>query len=173
MIKSVESYIKYLNGIRRRTLTFARAIPADQIEWSPQEDEFSFGDILRHLAAVEKITIYAVVYKRWQAYPGHSPDLAHTLEEIISYLEATHAEAIKLLRALPDSELQQPRTALAGRPLKAWRLLMSIVEHEIHHRSQLASYLTILGVAPPQIFGLEVDDVVAMSKKLANENRTR
>lgn len=170
MIQSVESYIKYFGGIRRRTLTFAQVIPADQISWSPRENEFTFGDILRHLAAVEKITIHAVVNKQWEAYPGHAKVLAHELNEIIEHLETTHSEAMNMLQTLPDSELQQPRIALAGRPLKAWRLLMSIIEHEIHHRSQLASYLAMLGVAPPQIFGLQVDDVVAMSTKLAGDH---
>lgn len=169
MIQSVESYIKYVGGIRRRTLVFAQAIPADQIEWAPQEDAFTFGDILRHLAAVENMTICAVINRRWEVYPGHGQDLAHGLDEIIPYLERTHADAMNTLRTLPDSELQQPRTALGGRSLSAWRLLMSIIEHEIHHRSQLASYLTMLGVTPPQIFGLGVDDVVAMSAQLSGD----
>jgi uncharacterized damage-inducible protein DinB len=170
MIRSVESYIEYFNGIRRRTLTFAHAIPADRVDWSPRENEFAFGDILRHLAAVEKMTINAVVNKKWKAYPGHARDLAHELKDIIGYLETTHAEATNLLRTLSDAELQQPRPALAGPPLKAWRLLMSIIEHEIHHRSQLAGYLTMLGVTPPQIFGLEVDDVIVMSTRLAGDH---
>jgi uncharacterized damage-inducible protein DinB len=139
----------------------------EQIDWSPQTGEFTCGDILRHLAAVEKITVDAVVSRQWAAYPGHDQDLAQGLDEIIHYLALTHAEAMSLLRALPKSELNQPRTALTGRPLKAWRLLMSVIEHEVHHRSQLASYLTIMGVEPPQIFGLEVDDVVMLSAKLA------
>jgi uncharacterized damage-inducible protein DinB len=170
VIRSVVSYIEYFNGIRRRTLTFAHAIPADRVNWSPQGNEFTFGDILRHLAAVEKITIYAVVNKKWKAYPGHAQDLARELQDIVEYLETTHAEATNMLRTLSDTELQQPRTALAGPPLKAWRLLMSIIEHEIHHRSQLASYLTMLEVTPPQIFGLEVDDVIAMSTRLADDH---
>jgi uncharacterized damage-inducible protein DinB len=169
MIQTVESYIQYFNGIRRRTLAFAQAIPADRVNWSPRENEFTSGDILRHLAAVEKITVYAVVNKKWRAYPGHAQDLACEMKEILGYLDATHTEAMISLRTLPDTELQEPRIALAGPPLKAWRLLMSIIEHEVHHRSQLASYLTTLAVTPPQIFGLEVDDVIATSTRLAGE----
>lgn len=170
MINDVESFIAYFNGIRRRTLTFAQAIPSDQINWSPEKDAFTFGDILRHLAAVEKITVSAVVDERWQAYPGHSSDVAQDPNEIIGYLEATHDAAMQMLRTMPDSELQSPRTALTGQTLRAWRLLMSIIEHEIHHRSQLASYLTMLGIRPPQIFGLGVEDVAAMSNKLAGDH---
>ena len=169
MIQNVESFVKYFDGIRRRTLTFVRAIPADRIDWSPQAGEFTLGDLVRHIAAIEQITVYAVVHDRWKAYPGHGSSLAVDLEQVIAYLEATHAEAVGLLQTLPDGELQQPRTSLAKRPLKAWRLLMSIVEHEVHHRSQIASYLETLGQIPPQIFGLGVDDVASISANLARE----
>lgn len=38
---------------------------------------------------------------------------------------------------------------------------MALVEHEVHHRSQLAVYLTLLGVEPPQVYGLGIEDVIA------------
>jgi uncharacterized damage-inducible protein DinB len=40
---------------------------------------------------------------------------------------------------------------------------MAMIEHEIHHRSQLAVYLSLLGVEPPQIYGLGVEDVIALA----------
>jgi uncharacterized damage-inducible protein DinB len=171
MIKSVESYIRYFDGIRRRTLNFARAIPPDKIDWAPAEDEFSLGDILRHLAGIEAITIHAVVKGVWQTYPGHDSSLAHDLDEILSLLEETHTNTMSMLRGLPDAELAQPRPAITGEPTKAWGLLMAIIEHEIHHRSQLASYLTMLGIEPPQIYGLGVEDVATLSAQQAESNR--
>ena len=167
MIRDIHSFIRYFDGVRRRTLAFARAIPAERIDWAPRDDEFSFGDLLRHLAAIEKISVQAVVSGRWGAYPGHGPRLAPDLESAIAYLDATHAEAVELLAGLPDETLDQPRQALTGQPLKAWRLLMAMLEHEIHHRSQIASYLATLDVEPPQIYGLHVDDVVALSACLS------
>ena len=170
MIKDTNSFIYYFDGIRRRTLNFAQAIPEGFIDWSPREGAFTCGDILRHMAAVETITIHTVVRDQWQAYPGHEQDLANTRDGIILYLSETHTESMKLLHTLPDDELNQLRPAITGRPIKAWQLLMSVVEHEIHHRSQLASYLEMMGIEPPQIFGLQVDDVAVLSKKLARDH---
>ncbi len=167
MIQSVENFIRYFDGIHQRTLNFAQAIPPDKIDWSPQEDEFSYGDILRHLAAIEKITVSAGVDGQWESYPGHGRNLAGSLDEVVGYIETIHTEAMDRLRALPDEQLNQPRPSITGRPLKAWRLLMAVVEHEIHHRSQIASYLAFMGIEAPQIYGLEVDDVIVMSAKLA------
>lgn len=170
MIKDIDSFIDYFDSIRRRTLNFAQAIPEGFIDWSPKEDTFTCGDILRHLVAVETITIHTVVQDQWQAYPGHDKSLAGNPEEIIHYLEAIHADSMSMLRTLPDTALNLPRPAITGRPVKAWQLLMSVIEHEVHHRSQLSSYLEMMGANPPQIFGLHVDDVAALSKKLANDH---
>lgn len=165
MIQSVESFIRYFTGIRRRTVTFAQAVPAKQIDWSPKAGEFTCGDILRHLVAIEAMTVQVVVTGEWPPYPGHDPSLAARLEEVIAYLHSSHIQAMAQLATLPDAELLQPRPAVDGRPLKAWRLLMAMLEHEVHHRSQLASYLFLMGVEPPQIFGLQVQDVIDLTSR--------
>ena len=165
MIQSVESFIRYFTGIRRRTVTFAQAIPADQIDWSPREGEFTCGEILRHLVAIETMTVQVVVDGEWPPYPGHDRSLAARLEEVIATLHSSHVQAMAQLATLPDAELGQPRPAIDRRPLKAWRLLMAMLEHEVHHRSQLASYLFLMGVEPPQIFGLHVQDVIDFSSQ--------
>jgi uncharacterized damage-inducible protein DinB len=165
MIQNVESFIRYFTGIRRRTVTFAQAIPARQIDWSPKAGEFTCGDILRHLAAIETMTVQVVVAGDWPPYPGHDRSLAGRLEEVIAYVHSNHVQAMAQLATLPDPELLQPRPAIDGRPLKAWRLLMAMIEHEVHHRSQLASYLFLMGVEPPQIFGLDVQDVIDLSNR--------
>jgi len=51
--------------------------------------------------------------------------------------------------------------------VRAWRLLLAMVEHEVHHRSQLASYLTWMGLEAPDIFGLGVEDVERLTASTA------
>ena len=36
---------------------------------------------------------------------------------------------------------------------------MAMAEHEVHHRSQVSQYLVALGVEPPQVFGLKIEQV--------------
>jgi uncharacterized damage-inducible protein DinB len=45
-----------------------------------------------------------------------------------------------------------------------------MTEHEVHHRSQLASYLTWMGVEPPDIFGLGVEDVERLTAQAAGRS---
>lgn len=164
MIQSVEAFTKYFDGIRRRTTNYIQAIPDNQVDWSPKAEELSCGDIVRHLAAAEKMFVGAAARGRWH-YPGHDQSLASSLDQVMAHLETCHAEAMSTLRTLSDTDLVQLRPTLNGPPVKAWRLLMAMVEHEVHHRSQLAVYLALLGAEPPQIYGLEIDEVIALSSK--------
>ena len=160
MISDIPSFIGYFDGVRRRTGNYLRTLPPDRIDWAPRAGEFTCGDLIRHLAAGEQMFVGTVVNARW-AYPGHAGTPGDTLAGLLTALEQGHATAMAQLRGLPDSVLREPRPTLDGPPLKAWRLLMAMVEHEIHHRSQLAMYLTLLGVTPPHIYGLGVEDVIA------------
>ncbi len=160
MIHSVQGFIDYFSSVRKRTLRYARVVPGDRVNWSPQEGEFTCADILRHIASGEKMFVGVVTQGKWK-YDGHGGD-QRSLDELIAHLEQTHGEAMNALRSLPDSELDQSRPALEGNTqVKVWRWLMAMTEHEIHHRSQLAMYLLLLGITPPHIYGLGVEDLMA------------
>lgn len=162
MIQSVNAFVDYFEGIRRRTLNYIHAIPADRVDWSPRIGELTCGDLARHLAAGEIMFAGVVAEGRW-TYVGHDRSLAGGLDEILTYLQSSHTEAIKMLRRVDDSILTDPRPALKGPPVKTWRWLLAMVEHEVHHRSQLATYLSLMGIEPPQIYGLGIEDIVALT----------
>jgi uncharacterized damage-inducible protein DinB len=163
MIGSIADFIKYFESVRRRTMNYVRVVPAERLDWAPKGGEFTCGDILRHLIASEKMFTRVVMEGRWH-YDGHETREEQSLDDLIALLESTHVEAVQALGGLPDQELKAPRNGPGGQPLKAWRWLMAMAEHEIHHRSQLAVYLSLMGVQPPHIFGLGVEDLIAISE---------
>jgi len=162
MIQTVQSFIEYFESIRRRTMNLLRALPPEQMDWAPRVGELTCGDIVRHLAASEQMFVGVVTEGRWR-YAGHDRNLAATYATAIAHLEATHADALNALRAVNDAQLYEPRPALKGQPVKLWRWLMALVEHEVHHRSQLAAYLALMGAQPPQVFGLTIEEIIAQA----------
>lgn len=164
MIGSVEEFIGYLESVRRRTISYIRTIPDDRADWAPRPGELTFGDLIRHLAASEQMFCGVAVAGRW-SYPGHERQLGPSITEALAYLEAAHTSAVAALASLQPSELDATRPAIDGRPIKVWRVLMLQIEHEIHHRSQIASYLSAIGVEPPQIYGLPLEQVAAMAPR--------
>ena len=123
---------------------------------------------MRHLAACEVMFVGAVVEGAWR-YPGHDRETAPTLEAALVHLDSCHARAVEQLRTLADGTLHDTRPPLepGARPVRAWRLLLAMTEHEVHHRSQLASYLTWMGVEAPDVFGLGVEDVERLTAHAA------
>jgi uncharacterized damage-inducible protein DinB len=171
VIASAAEFADYFDGVRRRTVGFFRMIPADRADWAPKAGEYTCGDIVRHVAACERMFVGAVVDGQWR-YPGHDRALAPTLEAALADLDAGHAACDARLRALDAGALATPRPALEpdARPVRAWRLLLAMAEHEVHHRSQLASYLTWMGLEAPDIFGLGVEDVERLTAAAAGRS---
>jgi uncharacterized damage-inducible protein DinB len=163
MIASVTSFLSYFESVRRRTLMFCQAVPDDQIDWAPRAGEFTCGDIVRHLAAAEQMFVTVAITGRW-SYPGHERSLGPDLPAALAYLSASHTSAVAALGTMRDSDLAEQREGVGGRPIAVWRVLMLMVEHEAHHRSQIGSYLSLIGLESPQLYGLHLEEVIAYSE---------
>jgi uncharacterized damage-inducible protein DinB len=159
VIASMREFTEYFDGVRRRTVGFFRTIPADMIDWAPKDGEYTCGDIVRHVAASESMFAAVVADGAWR-YDGHARELGVTLAETLALLDGRHAVATQALAKAGDAALTRLRPALEP---GGWRVLMAMCEHEVHHRSQLASYLTLMGVDAPDIFGLGVEDVARLT----------
>ena len=172
MIASVPAFTEYWDGVRRRTVGFFRMIPSDMIDWAPRAGEYTCGDIVRHVATSESMFTGVVAAAVWR-YDGHGRTLGASLEQGLALLEARHAAALRVLANAGDAALAAARPPLepGGRPIRGWRVLMAMCEHEVHHRSQLASYLTLMGVDAPDIFGLGVEDVVRLTAAEAGRSQ--
>src|SRR5688572_13122066 len=48
-------FLRYFENIRGRTTRVIECIPRDHFEWRPQDGMFSFADLVRHLAATERL----------------------------------------------------------------------------------------------------------------------
>jgi uncharacterized damage-inducible protein DinB len=159
-----DDFLKYFDSVRRRTMRVAACIPADQIEWRPAHDAFSFGDLLRHLAGIERWMFAENAAGREARYPGHGRELAEGKHDVLAHLERMHAEAMAIFSALTDEDLERAAMTPAGVPLTTWKWLRAMVEHEAHHRGQIYSMLRLIGVPTPPLYGLTEPDVIARSR---------
>jgi uncharacterized damage-inducible protein DinB len=162
MLQSITEFADYFGGIRRRTMNYVRTIPEDQLDWAPDEGEYTCRDIVRHMMATEHMYIQLLRDGEWR-YPGHTEAEPTTLPALIAQMDASHQTASATLRLFPDTILHEKRPSFLADapPVTGWRWLMAMVEHEVHHRSQLATYLHLLNVHPPQIFGVTVEELIA------------
>ncbi len=155
---TVDQFVSYLDGIRKRTLMYVDAIPESLFHWRPAEDKFTIAELVRHLGSTE-VMFYRVCKSGEWIYPGHGDDKGKTLAEACEYLNRCHQTVLDGLRQFDERDLKKKVPTMAGHEVSAWRILFALTEHEIHHRGQLTAYLQGNGIHPPQIFGLRIEQV--------------
>jgi uncharacterized damage-inducible protein DinB len=156
---SAEAFLKYYASIRRRTKRVIACIPPDQVEWRPKRDRFSFGDQIRHIAATERYMFAENVQHLPARYHGCSNALADGYDQTVDFMDRLHQESIDIFQNLtPQDMLAKCRTP-GNTELAIWKWLRAMIEHEIHHRSQMYVYLGLLDIEVPQLFGLSAEEL--------------
>ena len=54
MNETIEPFLDYFERVRERTRRVILCVPPEQLEWTHKEGAFTFGDLIRHLGAIER-----------------------------------------------------------------------------------------------------------------------
>jgi uncharacterized damage-inducible protein DinB len=162
-MSDLPTFLDHLASVHARTRRVAVLVPPADIEWAPAPGRMTFGEIVRHLAGIERWMYAETVSGRPSRFPGHGRELADGLEAVIAYYDRLHAESLEIFRALPEGRMAEKCTTPAGTPITVWKWLRLLVEHEAHHRGQLYLMLGMRGVAVPQLYGMTAEEVRARS----------
>lgn len=169
LIPDIDTFLDYFGSVRARTVRVVRCIPPESIEWTPRAGRWTLGDLVRHLAGIERWMFAENALGRPSRYPGHGRELADGCEQVLAYLDRMHQDAVAVLAALTPADLARKVATPAGTPITAWKWLRAMVEHEIHHRGQIYLYLGLLGVPTPRLYGLTSEEVRARSEPQEQE----
>jgi len=163
-IHSIPIFLDYLASVHARTRRVVLCIPPDDLEWTPAPGKFSFGDIVRHLATIERYMYAETVHGRPSKYPGHERTLADGFDATLAFYDRLHAESRELFDQLDADALERKCNTPAGTPITTWKWLRAMFEHESHHRGQLYLMLALRGVKTPPMYGLTSEEVRALSQ---------
>ena len=163
-IQSIAPFLKYYGRIRQRTERIISYIPEEHLEWTYREGKFTFGDLIRHIACIERDMYAENAQFLPSKYAGCGRDLADGYENVLSFFREKHAETLEILGKLSDEDLQKKTVTPGGAEITLWKWLRAMVEHEIHHRGQIYLYLGILGLPTPPLYGLTAEEVQERSK---------
>ena len=164
-IQNLSVFLDYLDKVHQRTMRVARCIPADKLDWTFREGAFTLGDLVRHMAAIERYMFGETIQNKPSRYDGCGKELADGYEAVIMFMERMHRETVEIISGLSPEQLNGKCLTPGGAPLPVWKWLRSMVEHEIHHRGQIYIYLSMLGVSTPPLYGLTSEQVRDRSLK--------
>jgi uncharacterized damage-inducible protein DinB len=153
----------YWEKVRQRTLKVIACIPQEKFDWRYAEGKFSFADIIRHLATIERYMYAENVQLKPSRYPGHGAELAAGPENVMAFFHRLHQESVAIFSRLSAEDLQKKCVTPGGTSITVWKWLRAMVEHEAHHRAQIYIYLGLLGISTPPIYGLTSEEVKARS----------
>ena len=162
-IRSTRQFLEYWESFRARTRRVVTCIPPDRLEWTCRAGSFTFGDLVRHLATIERYMYAENVSGRPSQYPGCGRELADGFDAVLNYFDRLDSEAKTIIGALTDADLAAKCQTPAGTPITTWKWLRSMVEHEAHHRGQIYLMLTLIDVPTPPLYGLTSEEVRARS----------
>ena len=148
--------------VRRNTIQVAQDIPEDKYGFRAAEGAMTVRDMLAHLATsthwagqlhfVEKKT--DVSYEDFGRYMAEGKALAESLKskaDIVAALESRGHDFACALEKLTDAQLAEHVAfpAPIQPPTKSrFEMLLSVKEHEMHHRGQLMLMERMLGIVP-------------------------
>ncbi len=147
-----EFFLKQKQATHQGTLEVPAKIPPDQFGWRPAEGMLSIGEIVRHLWMSEDGVRGAALEGNWDYYEKRVPQglfailgEVKSLVEELSQVERVNQETLGAVGAYPLDRCQEVRAnERFNIRRKVVVMLYGIIEHQIHHRAQVGTYLRML-----------------------------
>ena len=151
-----EELTAWIGRVHARTYEAVSLLRDDVLAWAPRPGELTAGEIGLHLASGRRLNADLIEGRR-PRYRGHALRDGMTAADV---RQAVLRSSKKVIAALHSADLTANVARLSGPPAPAWQLVLGgLIEHEVHHRSQLCEYLSALGVEPPPLFGLHAEEL--------------
>ena len=146
--------------VRANTIKIAEEIPESKLDFAPSPGTRTVRQLLTHIALADS---FSSVHKdKRTSFDGvNFPELValmqaeeakpHSKADLIAMLKQRGEETASWIESLNDSFLAEPFTQPAGlAPATKTRfeMIMSMKEHEMHHRGQLMLIERMLGIVP-------------------------
>ncbi len=160
MIGSIAEFLRYFDGVHRRALRDIEALPPEAAAWAPSagggEEAWGIAALVAHIARSRGFFAGAYHREGWIMPPAP----AATPDRWAPVLEESAAALHERLGDTPDEWLRRRVPLIEGEAtIAGWRVLMMLVEHEVHHRSQIDTYAGLNGWSPPDVFGMSAEAI--------------
>lgn len=174
MIQSIRGFLAYFEAVNRRALRDVGALPPEADGWRPATGEgeaaWSINQLVGHMAQTRLYFASAYRGEGWVFPPA--PDVS-SRDRWAPALAESARELHRLLEDTPDAWLKRKVEMIdTSRGLSGWRILMMMVEHDIHHRSQIDTYAGLNGWGVPHIYGRSAEQIAALREDQRAKHRS-
>lgn len=141
---------EHLERYRAVTLQALDLVGNEDLGWRPGSDHYTLGQQFLHIAQAEDLQIQGQFRGEWDYERARFPDRELDVEYLRELLEETRRRTMAVLDELDEEGLNREVILGEGEPPRTQRWwLWLLVEHEVHHKAQIAVYLRQMGKTPP------------------------
>jgi uncharacterized damage-inducible protein DinB len=147
-----EFFLKQKESEHQGTLAVYEKIPRNRLDWRPAEGMLTLGQLARHVWLSEEGTRRIALEDDWSYYLTRVPlgllailGEVKSLDDELQEIRRVHQDTLRAVQAFPLDrweEIRENAQFHTRRP--AGNMLFRIIEHHIHHRAQVGTYLHIL-----------------------------
>jgi uncharacterized damage-inducible protein DinB len=145
------------------------AIPADKGDYRPDPAAKSALELAWHIVAAEKRLLGGVHAGAFDFTPIHRPETVRNPADIVAWFDQSFAANLEKMERLSGEQLAQSVDFRGVVQLPAVSFVQFTLNHTVHHRGQLSTYLRPMGAKVPSIYGESYD---ATQARLAKEAAT-
>ncbi|HEX5579979.1 MAG TPA: DinB family protein [Gemmatimonadaceae bacterium] len=150
---------EHMERYRATTVQVLDALEDDaDLAWRPTPESFSLGQQLLHVAQCEDYYMRGLLERDWDPHllvigrgDGEATARVASRAALRAYFAHVRSRTNRLLDGVTEAELGDVRTDVPGAvvacPLRWW--LWFVLEHELHHKGQVAVYLRLMGRVAP------------------------
>lgn len=146
MIDELREFAEHLERFRAVTLQTLDMVDDAELSWRPHPEMMSLGQQFVHIAQGEDLLVHALFHGEWDEERARLPRQVGSTEEVRAFFEEVRPRTRACLEELDATGLS---FLVGDPPATRSSRLWSLLEHEIHHKAQIALYLRLLGKVPP------------------------
>jgi uncharacterized damage-inducible protein DinB len=133
------------------------AIPSDRGDYRPHRDSRTAFELAWHIVAAEIKYIEATAAGVFPHDMAPVPAAVRTPADIVTWYQDRFRSGMERLERTSGDDLLRIVDFYGVRQFPALGLLQIILNHTIHHRGQLSTYLRPMGAKVPSIYGESFD----------------
>jgi uncharacterized damage-inducible protein DinB len=144
-------FVKHWQTAKEFTLAVAQAMPAEGYDFKPNPEQFSFGQLMVHIAAQNSASCAtATGTEPPPSMPSSSVNPNATDKQTaIKLLTISFDKCATELDAMPPEQWSKEVYKFKGQPVLASEALWYTFTHTAHHRGQAEVYLRAKNIKPP------------------------
>jgi len=152
--KVVMGMLEYFDKVQKVTLKAIKLIPENKLDFKPCPEVMSIKELVCHIYKSEKV--FAEGAKKGVISEDDFKKAScevKSVNDLVNLARKVHQKTNRIAKSLTSLQMKKKVKCFWGDELPASVCFTMVYDEHWHHRGQLFTYLRLLGIKPPDLYG--------------------